>query len=259
MSVAHSAAISDVAVQGGKAACPACGHAGPARPFLARGVPMRACVGCGTAFMARLPAPADAAAFYDNSYDGATTGYFAKVEKKMHRSRGRMRQLARYVAGGRFLDVGCNGGFMVEAARERGFEAWGVEVDRVSVAYARERYPANRYFHGAIQAFASSAPPFDLVYCSEVIEHVPDVQDFVAAIASVTRPGGVLFVTTPDLAHWRRPRRLEDWEAFNPPSHCILFTPKGLRDLLAAHGFAVIRRKLAWKPGIKFICRHVAD
>jgi 2-polyprenyl-3-methyl-5-hydroxy-6-metoxy-1,4-benzoquinol methylase len=216
------------------------------------------CGRCGTAFMALLPAPATAAASYDDSYDRATTGYFAKVEKKMRRSRGRLRQLARYVAGGRFLDVGCNGGFMVEAARERGFEAWGVEVDAVSVAYALGHYPGNRYFHGTVQEFAREAPKFDLVYCSEVIEHVPDVQDFVAALASVTRPGGVLFVTTPDISHWRRPRRLEMWNAFNPPSHCILFTPRGLRHLLEAHGFAVVRRKLAWKPGIKFICRRVA-
>ncbi|MEE9249778.1 MAG: class I SAM-dependent methyltransferase [Alphaproteobacteria bacterium] len=239
-------------------ACPVCRFE-TCRDFVAyNNIDLFSCADCGTVFMHPLPTAEEVAEIYDDSYDGATTGYFAKVDKKMRRARGRMRYLSRFVGSGRFLDIGCNGGFMVEAARERGFEAHGLDMDGVSIAYARKHCPENRYFHGTVERFAAAAeaPRFDLVYCSEVIEHVPDVHGFVSAIAELLGPDGVLFITTPDISHWRRSRDLLAWDAFCPPSHCIYFNPGSLKLLLERYGLRVIRRRPAFKPGIKLVCRR---
>jgi len=96
-----------------------------------------------------------------------------------------------------------------------------------------------------------------LIYSSEVIEHVPEVQRFVATTARLLKPGGYYFVTTPDITHWRRPRNLVDWDGFCPPSHCIYFNPKSLRGLLERHGLKVIRTRFPLKPGIKMLCRKI--
>ncbi len=239
--------------------CPVC-DSGSCSDFATHeGIDLYACAGCGTVFMHPLPTAEEVTGIYDDSYDGASTGYFAKVDKKIRRSRRRMRYLSRFVQGGAFLDIGCNGGFMVEAARERGFDAHGLDIDGISIAYARRHYPNNTFFHGTIESFAAApeALRFNLVYCSEVIEHLPDVQGFAAAVAGLLRPGGVFFVTTPDISHWRRPRDLSAWDAFCPPSHCIYFNPGSLRLLLERHGLRVVRRRLALKPGIKLVCRRV--
>ncbi len=220
-----------------------------------------ACPDCGLVYMDPMPAADALQAFYDDLYHGASESYFTKVEKKMRRSRQRMRRLGRHAPGGRFLDIGCNGGFMVEAAREQGYETVGIDLDPVSVAYAREHYPENSYFQGTVEAFleagaaSGSDLAFDAVYCSEVIEHIPDAAGFVAAVARLMKPGAVLYLTTPDISHWRRPRRLEAWDGFTPPAHCVFFNPGNLRRLLAAHGLQVFRRFLAWKPGIKLLAR----
>lgn len=237
--------------------CPVCGCRS-CRDFVThQEIDLFSCADCGTVFMHPLPTAEEVTGIYDDSYDGATAGYFAKVDKKIRRSRRRMRYLSHFVQGGAFLDVGCNGGFMVEAARERGFDAHGLDIDGVSIAYARRHYPKNAFFHGTVEDLAATpeAPRFDLVYCSEVIEHLPDVQGFAAAVAVLLRPGGVFFVTTPDISHWRRPRDLLAWDAFCPPSHCIYFNPGSLRLLLERHGLRVLRRRLAFKPGIKLICQ----
>ncbi len=241
-------------------ACPAC-LGGDSEPFTVHdGMVLVRCRDCGAVHMQPMPSPENLAGVYDDAYAGATTGYFAKVDAKMRRSRHRVRRLRRHIGGGRFLDVGCSGGFMVEAAREHGFEAHGVELDPVSVAYARKHFPANGYFQGTVQAFAESGgmeSPFDAVYCSKVIEHVPESRPFVAAIAGLMRPGAVLYITTPDISHWRRPRDLTEWDGFCPPSHCIYFNPASLSALLAAHGLAVFKRFAAWKPGIKLLARKL--
>ncbi|MGB8274950.1 MAG: class I SAM-dependent methyltransferase [Alphaproteobacteria bacterium] len=252
-----TAAPRDVAADRRPAPCAVCGSSEREVFWQGRGMTLLECRGCR--LVAPDPPPSDetVAALYHDTGQGATTGYFAKVDKKMRRSRLRVKKIRRYVPGGRFLDVGCNGGFMVEAAREAGFEAWGVEIDPVAVAYAREHYPENRYFLGRVEDFAATAPRFDAVYCSEVIEHVPDSNAFVAAVAKVMREGAVLYITTPDIGHWRVPRRIEDWDAFCPPSHCVFFRPANLVRLLANHGLRVFHKSIAFKPGIKFLARRV--
>ena len=234
--------------------CQVCGGLG--RPYLEHdGMALRRCPTCGLVFMDPMPDARAIAALYTDAYRGATGGYFAKVDSKMRRSRRRARWLARRARGRRFLDVGCNGGFMVEAMRERGFEGHGIDPDPVSIAWAREHYPANDFHIAAAEHFALEGEPFDVVYCSEVIEHSPDINRFAAAIATLMTPGGVLFLTTPDIGHWRRPRNLTGWDGFDPPSHCIYFSRANLALLLAKHGLRVVHRRPAFKPGIKVLAR----
>lgn len=219
------------------------------------------CAGCGFVVLDPLPDAAVRVALYDDAYGGASTGYFAKVDKKTRRARRRAAFIARKVRGGpaqrRFLDVGSSAGFMVDAAREKGFESVGVELDGTSVAYASEHYPGNTFFHGTVEDYAREAADmvFDVVYCSEVIEHTADANSFMAAIARLTRAGGYLYLTTPDIGHRRRPKNLAAWDAFCPPSHCLYFTEGSLRHLLTKHGYGHIQRRFAWKPGLKVLAR----
>jgi SAM-dependent methyltransferase len=238
--------------------CPVCDGAEQVFEMTSNQCDLYRCAGCGTIYVHGMPSNAELAESYDDSYDGATTGYFAKVDKKMRRARGRINALKKRVRpGSRFLDVGCNGGFVVEAVREAGFDAWGLEVDGVSVAYAREHFPDNTYHHGIIEDFYPDQG-FDLIYSSEVIEHVADVRAFMAAVVRLLNPGGVFYVTTPDISHWRRPRDLEEWDGFNPPVHCVYFNPDSMRKLLTDHGLEVVKKLVAFKPGMKFIARKPA-
>lgn len=243
--------------------CPVCiGHSRD-RFKSHNGYELWRCTGCGLIYLDPMPGPDDIAALYTNAYDGASTGYFAKARSKLRRSRHRVREIRRKVRrdGGhtpRLLDVGCNGGFLVEAARQYGFDAAGVDLDEISIDYARRTYPGGMYFCGALADIPADlvGDGFDAVYSSEVIEHVPDVRGFVRDIARVMRPGGVLYLTTPDITHWRRPKDVTQWNGFCPPSHCIYFSPTNIVRLLDDAGFDLIRNKFNLKPGIKLLARR---
>ena len=220
------------------------------------------CAACGLVYLDPMPTAEEIAALYTDAYRGASDGYFRKTGAKMRRSRRRARALARLApdsGSGRprgLLDVGANGGFMVEAARELGFEAVGLDIDPVSVEFARTSFAANRFHLSTVEQFGATEPAvFDAVYCSEVIEHVTDANAFVGAIARLMRPGAVLYLTTPDIGHWRRPGNITAWDGFCPPAHCLYFSPASLGRLLARHGLRTVRRRFAWKPGIKLIAR----
>lgn len=214
---------------------------------------------CGFVFQSPLPGSDETTALYDDAYTGTTAGYFAKIDKKMRRSRRRARRLRRIdpSAGPRFLDVGASGGFMLAAAREAGFDVQGIELDPRSVAYAQQHYPDCPVFHGSVEryleAHSGEAGAFDMIYCAEVIEHVPDVNGFVAAIAALMKSDGRLYLTTPDVGHWRRPKDIQRWDAFDPPAHCLYFDKTSLAALLAKHGLRIVRRDIALKPGLKLL------
>ncbi|HTH98939.1 MAG TPA: class I SAM-dependent methyltransferase [Stellaceae bacterium] len=257
--------------------CPVCGARHAELFFQHAAGPLPRCLDCGMIWLDPPPSRATVDALYTDAYAGATTGYFSKVERKLSRSAGRVRHMLRVlgsgasgggvagggVAGGgavgkSFLDVGANGGFMSEAARRAGFEVTGVEPDGQSVAYAREHYPGIRFLNAFIEDAELPPDSFDAVYCSEVIEHSFDVNAFVAAIARAMKPGGIFYVTTPDINHWRRPKDVTKWDAFGPPSHCLYFSPANLARLLDRHGLDTIVKRIAFKPGIKLIARKRA-
>ncbi len=211
------------------------------------------CSGCGFIWVSPTPSEVDLAAFYRH-YRG-TTAYVAKRDKKIKRSLRRIRRLAKQVPGRRFLDVGCNVGFAVEAARLAGFTSTGIDVDPHAVSLARAQFPEASFHAGAVEAMVETGETFDLVHCSEVIEHLPDVRQFARALADLTRPGGALFLTTPDAGHIRRPRNFLEWDAVKPPEHLCWFARRNVRMLFEGFGFDTIRFLFNFKPGIKMVAK----
>ena len=146
---------------------------------------------------------------------------------------------------------------MVEAAREVGFFSTGIELDSTSVTYARQCFPQNHFHHGTIEDFVGTEPDqrFDIIYCSEVIEHVSDANSFTESLSKALVSGGYLYLTTPNIRHWRRPRNLHSWDGYCPPSHCLYFDSKTINKLLNKHQLKVVMRYLALKPGIKVLAQ----
>lgn len=92
------------------------------------------------------------------------------------------------------LDVGCAEGFFMRAIGERfGAEVWGVDISNI----AAEKVHAAGMPAAAAEAtklpFADGS--FDLVYATEVIEHVLDPDLMLAEMRRVSR--GIVLVTTP--------------------------------------------------------------
>ncbi len=209
------------------------------------------CADCGQVVVERMP-PDDALAAYYQSYPSSPS-YAAKAQKKILRARRRIRRLRRLVPSGRFLDIGCNLGFAVEAARQLGFAATGIEVDTDAVATARRQFPECEFEAATAGAFAETGRDFDLLYCAEVIEHLSRVRPFAAALARLVRPGGVLYLTTPDAGHWAVPRDFVSWNEVKPPEHLRWFTKRALGRLFGDAGFEIARFKWSLKPGIRMI------
>jgi 2-polyprenyl-3-methyl-5-hydroxy-6-metoxy-1,4-benzoquinol methylase len=156
----------------------------------------------------------------------------------------------------RFVDVGCGRGEVVWAAARRGWEAEGLDISPAFVARARELGVTASVGTLAERSFVDAG--LDAVTLIEVIEHLYDPGATVRELARVIRPGGVLFVSTPNeesiyqtLGNAYCRLRGLDWVVNLSPTwdlyHVQGFSPRSLRSLLTAHGFSI--EELATYPG----------
>jgi len=106
--------------------------------------------------------------------------------------------------GGRALDVGCGAGRLAVALARRGFEVDGVDVAASVVEQAAqlasEAGISARFFVADFRQPDARFPDetYDLVVCSEVVEHVESWRSVLDNIARVLKPGGLLLLTTPN-------------------------------------------------------------
>jgi 2-polyprenyl-3-methyl-5-hydroxy-6-metoxy-1,4-benzoquinol methylase len=86
---------------------------------------------------------------------------------------------------------------------------------------------------------------FDALIASEVLEHLMDPWETLSRLAACVRPGGAVFASSPNVAHWRVIRQLLggrfDYQAEGvfDRTHLRWFTPATFRAMFEDAGFAV--------------------
>ena len=102
--------------------------------------------------------------------------------------------------GLRVLDIGCGGGLLAEPMARLGADITGIDATPEAIAAAAAHAEAGglniTYRCCTAEALAAEGPAFDVIYASEVIEHVTDRRLFAAAIAGMLAPGGTVVITT---------------------------------------------------------------
>jgi len=105
------------------------------------------------------------------------------------------------LAGKRVLDIGCGGGILSEAMARRGADVTGIDMGEAPLTVARlhlleSKLPVH-YQQASAEAWATQhAGEYDVVTCLEMLEHVPEPAQVIAACRKLLKPGGHLFVST---------------------------------------------------------------
>jgi SAM-dependent methyltransferase len=214
------------------------------------------CRRCSLVFVNPMPTGAEIDEFY--SQHPRNDKYLRKSGGKFRRARWRIMRLKRLVVGRRFLDIGCSIGSSVDAARMAGFEATGIDLDPQSIEFAAQEYPQCRFLHVSSSELARRGEKFDLIFSTEVIEHVTDPQAFVDDLRALLNPGGIVFLTTPHATHFRIPQDILSWYGLKPPEHIVLFGRKSITALLERRGLEVLSAPLRLKTTLKVVARRAA-
>lgn len=195
------------------------------------------CRGCGLVFRSPRENDEDILAAYRDMEDA---GYLDEEECRHMNAHLSLKTIRRHVRGGRLLEVGCSLGFFLNAARFN-FETTGVEPCRWAATHARER----------LRLDVRSDPPrpglfpvkhFDAVVLIDVLEHVPRPQDLIRLCAGWIRPGGVIYIVTPDVRSLSARFLGRRWWGYRA-AHLHYFSKNTLERLLHENGFTVVQLK----------------
>jgi 2-polyprenyl-6-hydroxyphenyl methylase/3-demethylubiquinone-9 3-methyltransferase len=98
------------------------------------------------------------------------------------------------------LDVGCGAGLLSESLAKAGHTVLGLDAAAEAIA-AAEAHAANRnltvtYRAGSAEDLLAEGQKFPVITALEIIEHVDDPAGFIATLAALLEPGGLLFIST---------------------------------------------------------------
>ncbi|HWD64096.1 MAG TPA: class I SAM-dependent methyltransferase, partial [Solirubrobacteraceae bacterium] len=139
-------------------------------------------------------------------------------------------------------DLGCGEGTFSRVALEGGAgSVTGADVAQAALDRARQAHPEldlQRVDPDRPLPFADNS--FDLVWASEVIEHVADTGMWLSEVRRVLAPRGRLAITTPD--HGRLRLLVGGVERYSQPlgDHLHLYTRRSLGQLLSEFGFGQV-------------------
>lgn len=179
------------------------------------------------------PTPQELRALYGNSYFGRGKYDDKQAQRREIQRRLELLRKAEVPEGARVLDAGCATGDFLAAGSSR-YEMWGLDVSAHATELAKAQNPAcaQRIFTGFVEDQHFEADWFDAIVMWDVIEHLWDPRSVLTRLVGHLRPGGALFVSTPDIgapiARVMRGR----WAFMTPPEHLGFFKRETLEFLL---------------------------
>jgi ubiquinone/menaquinone biosynthesis C-methylase UbiE len=171
-------------------------------------------------------------------YSGANQGYATNLRQWMHA------QLRDIPGDATILEVGCGDGSFTKSLAEHSSRVTAVDISASQIERNARAHPEIKFVqHDVAQPFPFSTAGFDVIWCSEVLEHLFDPGFALREMQRVLARGGRLLVTVPYHGLFKNVLiALFKWdEHFSPANpHLRFFTRNTLSQLAASAGFEEI-------------------
>ena len=162
------------------------------------------------------------------------------------------------IEGKRLLDVGAGSGKFVRYLRRHRVDACGIEPSRALF----DRFLSGDTAFRCVtidDATRGAAGSFAIVTAFDVIEHVPDPVAFLRGIATALEPGGLFFLSTPDVDSLTAKIFGRRWHFYHP-YHVTYFGPRTIARAAAVHGLQLLDcRYRSRRRSVGYMIRYVAE
>lgn len=145
----------------------------------------------------------------------------------------------RRLNSGRALDIGCGNGRFLDRLRYHGWDVVGVDTSPAAAAAAKEVFGIQVHI-GTLEEAGLPGRSFDFIRMSHLVEHLDRPVTTLRHVARLLRPGGQIYIETPNIESlgfwWTK----ENWFPLEVPRHLWLFSVQTLGRALRACGFSIL-------------------
>lgn len=206
------------------------------------------CPDCGLVSQSPRVIASEISALYPENYlahspVSGSGSLYGRLKKML--ARHTARRIASHVpTNGTLLEIGCGNGHLLTTISDvrPDIKLCGVDIEDLR----SDQMPDFRFFHGQFEQIDIEPNSIDLIYCSNLIEHVPDPLVFSDKIHSTLRTNGVLLGVTPDHLSLDRYLFGKYWAGYHYPRHTFVFNHHNIRNILGHSGLADVDVKAAY-------------
>lgn len=192
------------------------------------------CENCGLVYLARHPSGVDR-----QIRKNYTEYYLDTLSSDRSTFKKRLEIIGNFKMAGRLLDVGCSIGTFLDIARSRGWEAYGVDIDKEAIDYCINTLRLN-VKAGELGGCVFPLDYFDIVTMNDVVEHLKDPFPVFLEIKRILKKDGLLFISTPNINSIVAKIMGIRWVHLKPQEHVYYFTPHTIEKILKKTGFNVV-------------------
>jgi 2-polyprenyl-3-methyl-5-hydroxy-6-metoxy-1,4-benzoquinol methylase len=139
------------------------------------------------------------------------------------------------------LDVGCGTGDFLFTCKNWGWNVLGVEPNISARNLAETKLFANNATYIFSDLNEVNSIQFDVITMWHVLEHVPNLEQYISKLKSLLKPNGVLVVAVPNYKSFDANYYKEFWAAYDVPRHLWHFSKKSIEILFSKHQMKLVK------------------
>lgn len=204
------------------------------------------CNNCEVEFLHPQPSAKKLKDIYEKEYYnswGLNDKSFS-ITREMKYSTGikHLKEIHNIQSSGMLLDIGCAFGFFLEAARNKGFDAYGVEFSSYSSAFAKKSIGDERIYNGILEESPFTNELFNVITMFDLIEHAPSPKETLRKAAQMLAPKGIIVLSTPNSGSFSRFLMKKKWIHYKE-EHLFYFNKKSIKFLADELNLHVVKAK----------------
>jgi len=143
---------------------------------------------------------------------------------------------------GHLLDIGCGTGDLLSVCEKDGWKISGTEPSKKARELAVNKISSKERIKEGLNEFSDrDAGNFDIITMWHVLEHVPNLLEYIEKLKELLTQDGYLIVAVPNFKSYDAIHYKEFWAAYDVPRHLWHFSEKSIRHIFGQHDFDVVK------------------